>query len=348
MKTLLIVLLSLTLVFAKPINDGNIPNDDEPEDGWFVPQKDGTLQWMTEEEAQLEMRALTMARWKSKEAKVMFYLYTQESPDEPEEIFIDDIESLENSNFNSAHETRIIIHGYLNTYKSDVNVVIREAFLSTGEYNVICVDWSDKADRYNYLSATRAVKEIGKRVAKFIEFLRDEGQMESKDLKVIGHSLGAHVAGHAGKWIEGEQIHTIIGLDTAFPLFKYKDCDERLCSTDAIYVESIHTNGRLLGFIQPIGQTAFYPNGGRTQPGCGIDLSGSCSHSRAYTYYAEAIRQQFLGVKCRDWKNAVEKDCHIEGEESVAGFDGEDNHMVLEGSFYSPVNKKAPYGPGNF
>ncbi|XP_055916670.1 phospholipase A1 VesT1.02-like [Eupeodes corollae] len=345
MKTFLLILLSLTLAFALPTKEKNfVDDDDEPEDGWFVPQSDGSLKWMTEEEAQLEIRALTMSRKKSKEAKVQFYLYTPAIPEDPQEFFIGDLDSLVWAGFNPGYETRIIIHGWQNNFKSDVNTEIRDALLSVGNYNVICVDWSDKADSYNYMSAKKAIPEIGQRIAYLIEFLRDEGLMRSKDLKVIGHSLGAHVAGYAGKLIEGEQINSIIGLDVAYPLFKYDNCDERLCSTDAVYVESIHTNGKLLGFIQPIGQAAFYPNGGRTQPGCGLDMIGTCSHSRAYLYYAEAIRQQFLGIKCDHWKDAVEKDCKLTGDPSmVASFDDESNHMVLEGSFYSPINKKPPY-----
>ncbi|XP_055844916.1 phospholipase A1 VesT1.02-like [Episyrphus balteatus] len=334
----------MNFFFALPINEvDDSLEDDGPEDGWFVPQKDGSLKWVTEEEAQMEARSELMSRKKSKEAKVDFYLYTQDSPDEGQKIIIGDLDSLKNAGFNKKHETRIIIHGWLNTYKSEVNTILTEAFLNTGKYNVICVDWSDKADRYNYLSATRAIPEIGQRVAHLIEFLRDEGKMKTKNLKVIGHSLGAHVAGFAGKTIEGEQIQTIIGLDTAYPLYKYTNCDERLCSTDAVYVESIHTNGKLLGFLKPIGHSAFYPNGGKSQPGCGLDLSGSCSHSRAYIYYAEAITQEFLGVKCDDWKNAVDKDCKYQGKKSVAGFDKPDNHKKLDGSFYSPVDKKSPY-----
>ncbi|XP_055845030.1 phospholipase A1 VesT1.02-like [Episyrphus balteatus] len=345
MKKFIIVLLSLTLVFALPINevDDSLEEDESDDDGWFVPQKDGSLKWMTEEEAQKEAQALQMSRKKSKEAIVKFYLYTQDSPNKPKQIDIGDLKKLQKSSFNSENPTRIIIHGWLNNYKSDVNTEIREAFLSISEFNVISVDWSDKADHYNYISATVAIPEIGQRVAHLIEFLRDEGNVKNEDLIVIGHSLGAHVAGFAGKLVEGEQIHTIIGLDTAFPLFKYNNCDERLCSTDAMYVQSIHTNGRLLGFIHPIGKVAFYPNGGKTQPGCGLDIFGTCSHSRAYIYYAESIRQNFLGLKCDDWKTAVKKECLAGGHETVAGFSNSYNYMKLDGTFYSPVDKKAPY-----
>lgn len=45
--------------------------------------------------------------------------------------------------------------------------------------------------------------------------------------------------------------------------------DEVLDSTDAKFVDVIHTNGRHLGMILPAGHVDYYPNGGEHQPGCG-------------------------------------------------------------------------------
>lgn len=53
-------------------------------------------------------------------------------------------------------------------------------------------------------------------------------------------------------------------------LFVKEKPEERLNSTDAIYVETIQTSK--LGFFDPpIGAVAFYPNGGKIQPGCSWD-----------------------------------------------------------------------------
>lgn len=44
---------------------------------------------------------------------------------------------------------------------------------------------------------------------------------------------------------------------------------KRLCDSDAEYVDVIHTDSGILGIPIPIGQSDFYPNGGRAlQPGC--------------------------------------------------------------------------------
>ncbi|EDW45180.1 GM10147 [Drosophila sechellia] len=116
------------------------------------------------------------------------------------------------------------------------------------------------------------------------------------DFTVIGHSLGAHVAGYAGKQVGQKRVHTIVGLDPALPLFSYDKPDKRLSSKDAFYVKSIQTNGGVKGFVKPIGKATFYVSGGRKQPGCGVDLAGTCSHARSVLYYAEAVTENSFGV----------------------------------------------------
>lgn len=64
-----------------------------------------------------------------------------------------------------------------------------------------------------------------------------------------------------------------IGLDPAGPLFETQDPRSRLDSTDAQFVDVIHSNGENLilgglGSWQPLGHVDFYPNGGRMQKGC--------------------------------------------------------------------------------
>lgn len=54
----------------------------------------------------------------------------------------------------------------------------------------------------------------------------------------------------------------------AGPLFSVNNPNDRIDSTDAEYVEIIHTDTRSFGFGDPIGHTDFYPNGGFGQPGC--------------------------------------------------------------------------------
>jgi len=67
--------------------------------------------------------------------------------------------------------------------------------------------------------------------------------------------------------------YLILGLDPAGPLFESQDARARLDSSDAVFVDVIHSNGENLiygglGSWQPMGHVDFYPNGGRMQKGC--------------------------------------------------------------------------------
>lgn len=76
--------------------------------------------------------------------------------------------------------------------------------------------------------------------------------------------------------------------DPAGPLFSVRSPEGRIDSGDGVYVECIHTNGPILGIGLGIGAAIcdadYFPNGGRTQPGCLLD---PCAHSRAVDFYGE-------------------------------------------------------------
>lgn len=106
----------------------------------------------------------------------------------------------------------------------------------------------------------------------------------------------------------------IVGLDPALPLFKYNDVDNRLAETDASYVEVMHTCAGRLGMTKRIGMASFYPNGGRRQPGCKMDLLdvGACSHIRACTYYIESIiRSEFYALRCGSYVKFITGNCSM-------------------------------------
>lgn len=78
--------------------------------------------------------------------------------------------------------------------------------------------------------------------------------MDLQDLVIVGHSLGAHIAGRAAKQMKSPgKIGVIIGLDPASVGFNFFERDLRLTETDADYVQVIHTDGDKFGFSNPIG-----------------------------------------------------------------------------------------------
>ena len=85
----------------------------------------------------------------------------------------------------------------------------------------------------------------------------------------IGHCLGAHLFGNAGKWANRLSGATILdrisGLDPAGPGFQTSThAEHRLTKTDAKFVDVIHTDGwgydYYFGSYLPMGSIDFYPS----------------------------------------------------------------------------------------
>lgn len=101
---------------------------------------------------------------------------------------------------------------------------------------------------------------MGAVVADYINWINTQG-VPFGNMAAIGHSLGGHVVGAAGKRTNS-LMQAVIGLDPAGPLFSLDSPADRLHFTDAHYVESIITDAGRLGFQHPIGHGNFYPNWG--------------------------------------------------------------------------------------
>ncbi|KAH9627749.1 hypothetical protein HF086_017292 [Spodoptera exigua] len=121
---------------------------------------------------------------------------------------------------------------------------------------------SDLKDLASHLSAHA--------VAKFLAWLNNVSGSRLEDYHIIGHGLGAHQAGIVGRLLGGW-----VGYITAFP--GWVTNEDRFKPTDGMYTEAIHTNAGLLGYLSPVADVDFYPNGGIDMPGC---YSQECDHNR--------------------------------------------------------------------
>jgi hypothetical protein len=59
---------------------------------------------------------------------------------------------------------------------------------------VIVIDWAPGA-KAPYLSATGNTRLVGAQTARFLYFLQEKGALKFEDVHLIGHNLGAHIAG---------------------------------------------------------------------------------------------------------------------------------------------------------
>ncbi|KAH9399399.1 hypothetical protein TYRP_017810, partial [Tyrophagus putrescentiae] len=189
-----------------------------------------------------------------------FTLYTRSNPHAPETLIWNDTASLLNSKyFNSSLKTKVLIHGFLEN--SAFNPVrwlhkTKTKLLNSGDYNVILVDW-DKGSKIIYDKAVLNARVIGPMIAIQIQRLCDVyANTTLADFHLISFSLGCHVAGYAGKFLEGK-LGWITGLDPSRPLFEGLQPEAYLYYTDASFVEVLHTDSRLLiglGFSEPTGK----------------------------------------------------------------------------------------------
>ncbi|KAF4517958.1 hypothetical protein B566_EDAN005325 [Ephemera danica] len=271
---------------------------------------------------------------------ITFYLYTRSNPDTPVQIFVGD---LNGSAFDPSKPSKFMIHGYNSGHLNSWIIQFKDAFLRIEDCNAIGVDWSGPASGPLYNVARNNVNETGAYVGVMYDYLASLGA-DPGAMHCMGHSLGSHVCGFSGKNVVTAPLGRITGLDPALPLFDLDKPDERLNATDANYVDVIHSCGGFLGFLQPIGQADFYPNGGVwSQPGCGVDVSGGCSHERCHEYFLESIESpNFVSRECDTWENYQAGLC----DTNAMALMGNPSTPGTQGNFYLATASESPFALG--
>ncbi|KAL1467903.1 hypothetical protein MTO96_005678 [Rhipicephalus appendiculatus] len=258
------------------------------------------------------------------------------------------VEAVGTAPFNSSLETKFIVHGYLDRlFFGAWMTEMKDAYLNNADVNVVIVDWS-YANTGIYDSACANARVVGAELALFIRKLKEAFGADPRMMHIIGHSLGAHVAGYAGA--NTTNLGRITGLDPAEPNFQKMPPEVRLDPSDAEFVDAIHTDSHPylsklwssegMGMWDPVGHVDFYPNGGEYMPGCdsvnrvwkifthglikGVRDVVSCNHQRAVKYMLESIWNQDclpLAYECPSIE-AYEKgqcsDCGADGSKCAA------------------------------
>ncbi|KAF7266023.1 hypothetical protein GWI33_020600 [Rhynchophorus ferrugineus] len=288
----------------------------------------------------VEPKALTRATAYD-EGNIEFYIYTNT---DITKLYYNESGLLSTiSGFNASWKTVFVIHGWTNSHLSLITTMLISSLLQHGDVNVIAVDWSFYAGA-DYISAVAKVPYVGQTVASFIDGIIDSFGYSLDLVILMGHSLGAHVAGYAGKNLDGN-IGVIIGLDPAGPLYLEITPASRLNATDAKYVQAIHTNAMVLGVNYNLADVDFWPNGGSIQPGCTGILYNGCSHNRSYYYMSESINNDnFYAVKCDSYLDFASGNCDTNTVLQMGSlvFD-----TSVTGVFYLNTNSESDYALGN-
>lgn len=265
--------------------------------------------------------------------------------------------------FNLSNPTTFIIHGYRLTGSPPPWLGnLTQLLLARKDMNVIVVDWNYGAANLNYLEAVKNTREVASNVTAFIQMLQEQGANLSS-IHLIGVSLGAHISGFTGANLKGE-IGRISALDPAGPEFKGRNPEDRLDSSDAQFVDVVHTDMDLLGFREPLGHIDYYANGGADQPGCPKTIfSGQsyfkCDHQRSVYLFLDSINatctsrtypcssyKDFLDGKCLTCSQFGDAGCPIFGYDVIKWKD-----ILLEQNqtkTYFKTNGKSPYCMTNY
>ena len=202
-----------------------------------------------------------------------FYLYTPKNVNNYDILDWNSTDHYESTIFNPILNTTIITHGWRGSSQESWLHKLKNSLLNVEDLNVIIVGWPGGA-KTEYTQAVANTRVIGIMIGILIENLANKFNISFDSFHLIGHSLGGHVVGYAGKHLDG-RIGRISGLDPAGPFYKGLNYTEaRLWHTDAKFVDVIHTDAQPLikfgmGMYETCGHVDIYPNGGRTQPGCG-------------------------------------------------------------------------------
>ncbi|CAG7732800.1 unnamed protein product, partial [Allacma fusca] len=166
--------------------------------------------------------------------KVTFFLYTDPNKlavNQGKELKLKDDSTFSNTNIRPNEPLVILVHGFLQVHSCSFPQDVKDAYLQSGQtHNVINVDygslacygWSNSLSPLCYPSAVGKIQTVAKQISDLIARLVSKGLTTPNKVQIVGVSLGAHVAGIAGKTYlkdHGRKLGRVTGLDPAGPLF---------------------------------------------------------------------------------------------------------------------------------
>ncbi|PSN33855.1 hypothetical protein C0J52_18859 [Blattella germanica] len=241
------VAFSLTSIPALPARSTNGITVNGSQNWIFIPNDRGEIQLAILDEPEVQQRA-DVAK------DVKFLLFTRSNPN-GKTITIGDSEGLFAASFNPSHPTKILIHGFGGGADSSIIVDGKNAYLAKGDYNVIGVDWGKLCVSPWYSSAVKNTRPVGEHIGRMVDFLVSS-EANLRDIHLIGHSLGSHVAGFAGTCSHSKAVEYFIhsiGNERTFPASRCQSLSEAEkgpCTGDGGYMgESVSFGNHGLYYV---------------------------------------------------------------------------------------------------
>lgn len=189
--------------------------------------------------------------------------------------------------------------------------------------------------------ATLDIEEAGKMVGNTI--VNMTAMMPYYNVHLIGHSVGAHVAGAAARNFAQErniQLRRVTGLDPSKIFTGEQHMESKLNRGVADFVDVIHTTSYGAG-SDSNGDVDFYPSGPGSIPPGSTNIVDAML--KAIRYYAETVmpggERSFMAVGCNSLKNYNKHRCH--GIRVPMGYT---TPYDVKGDFVMKVKSKSPYG----
>lgn len=158
-----------------------------------------------------------------KKINTLFYLYNRAETTQPELISTHNT----STKFNTSIPTKIIIHGWLDDGFEDWLIEMKDVILEKEDVNVILVDWHGGSG-WPYQTAVANTQIAGIETSHLIDVLVKTKGVSIKSFHLIGHSLGAHACGYAGKASKG--LPRITALVRSYTYY---------CSFNSLYLQVI-------------------------------------------------------------------------------------------------------------
>lgn len=289
-------------------------------------------------------------------------IYSREPGADGPIIVATDIEDVnlvdkKNTNFNHKIPTRVIIGGFMSDRIKLFS--IKNEYFQGYNYNVVIVTWKNNVDLINNIGGENLIQMGGTAVYRLLDNITDLRQ-SLNNIYLIGHGIGAHIAGYAGMLIHKKyfnKINRIYAIDPKYENTGEESLNRRLNIDDANYVENILTtytysnSGPL-----PVGHADYIINDYFQMPcadnNLDLDLKvfmlSSCAHNIALDYFAESINSNtgFWGL--RKNKGICENCEHFSkmGDKKRIEFDSVEDGEKQFGLFLLTTNVVSPYARG--
>ncbi|CAL8122803.1 unnamed protein product [Orchesella dallaii] len=272
----------------------------------------------------------------------LFYYPNTKNASERIDVNLANASSFQNEKLVKGKRAKIMVHG-ANSFCESENfpMLSIQAYLTAKasgkeDYNVFCLEYRELAkvpaplgvystftEQFEYV-----VNTVGNKTARFIMALESNGVVpELSQVHLIGHSLGGQVVGTTGRIVQEmnnyqRKVGRITGLDVMNIFLVYKNVlklRNLIDSSDATFVDIIHTNDGQIGLQGDYGKVDFYPDGGHHQTSCTqtgpienlIEMTtGACSHIIVGRYWAGSINNRTLtACKADSYEDFTDSGC---------------------------------------